>query len=425
MRASVSLRRIALAHQGLTGKRKLGRGIGGVRSALQRLGYVQIDTISVVARAHHHTFWSRVGGYRDDLIDRLIGRGEAFEYWSHAAAYLPMRDYRFSLPAMRAYRNGEERWIRSRNPKLMRAVLERIREEGPLRARDFVASPRGSPGWWDWKPAKGALEQLFIQGELMCVRREGFEKVYDLAERVLPSDVDVTEPSVDEHAAHLIDITLRAHGFAAPRTFTYGIRLGSRNAPTRAAVKALLGQGVDDGTLSTAEAADGRVFYGRPDVLAERPRKPPPTVRILSPFDNSIIQRDRALGLFDFDYQLECYVTEAKRRWGYFCLPLLFGDSFVGRMDCKAHRATGTFEIRRLYLEKPLGEAFDPAFSAAVWDYAQYTGCDTVEVSSVSPAREHTRMAQALHEHGADCLPQGNPAQDKQHQQGDSRTGGA
>ena len=392
----IGLRRITLSRQGLIGRRKLGRGIDGVRKTLDRLGYVQIDTISVVARAHHHTFWSRVSGYRDELINRLIRRGEAFEYWSHAAAYLPMRHYRFSLPAMRAFRNGEERWMRSREPKTMRWVMHRIREEGPLRARDFVESPRGSPGWWDWKPAKGALEQLFMQGDLMCVRRDGFEKVYDLAERALPRDALTSEPPVEEHAAHLIDITLRAHGFAAPRTFTYGICLGKKNAPTRAAVKALLRQGVENGTLATAGAANGRMFYGRPEAFAERPRKPPPTVRILSPFDNCIIQRDRAFGLFDYDYQLECYVTEAKRRWGYFCLPLLFGDAFVGRMDCKAHRATGLFEIRHLHLESPLGEAFDPAFSAAAWDYARYTGCDEVEVSRVSPGNERTRIVRAI-----------------------------
>ena len=396
MTSSTALRRIALARQGLIGRRRLGRGLDGVRKTLDRLGYVQIDTISVVARAHHHTFWSRVSGYRDEHVNRLIRRGEAFEYWSHAAAYLPMRDYRFSLPAMRAFRNGEERWMRSREPKVMRTVLERIRHEGPLRARDFVDSPRGSPGWWDWKPAKGALEQLFMQGDLMCVRRDGFEKIYDLTERALPGDAVTSEPSVEEHAAHLIDTTLRAHGIAAPRTFTYGICLGKRNAPTRAAVKALLTERVRNGSLATAEAANGRLFYGLPEALAEGPRKPPPVVRILSPFDNSIIQRDRALGLFEFDFLLECYVTEAKRRWGYFCLPVLLGDTFVGRMDCKAHRATGVFEIRHLHLEKPAGEAFDAAFSAAVRDYAEYNGCARVEVSRVSPAGERPRMARAL-----------------------------
>lgn len=390
------LRRIALNHQGLTGRRKLGRGLRGVRNTLQRLGFVQIDTISVVARAHHHTFWSRVSGYREEQVNRLVARGEAFEYWSHAAAILPMRDYRFSLPAMRAFRNGEERWMRSREPRVMREVLERIGQEGPLRARDFTEPRRGASGWWDWKPAKGALEQLFMQGDLMCVRRDGLEKVYDLTERVLPAEVDTREPTIEEHAEHLLQTTLRAHGVAAPRTFTYGICLGSRNAPTRAALKALLQQGTHSGALVAVQGPDGNRYYARPRTLEQRPRKPAPVVRILSPFDNSIIQRDRALGLFDFNFQLECYVTEAKRRWGYFCLPLLFGDTFAGRMDCKAHRAKGVFEIRHLHLEGSPGEAFDPAFSASVMDYARFTGCDAVEVSRVSPAAEQPRITRAL-----------------------------
>ena len=119
-------------------------------------------------------------------------------------------------------------------------------------------------------------------------------------------------------------------------------------------------------------------------------------VRILSPFDNSIIQRDRAAALFGFDFTLECYVTEKKRRWGYFCLPLLFGDAFVGRMDCKAHRATGTFEIRHLHLEQEPGEAFDAAFGKAVLDYARYNGCEEVEVSRVSPAGNRPRILAAV-----------------------------
>ena len=391
-----SLRRIALSHQGLFGKRKIGRGIDGVLKTLERLGYVQIDTISVVARAHHHTFWSRVSGYRQDQVNRLIERGGAFEYWSHAAAYLPMRDYRFSLPAMRAFRNREERWVRSREPKLMRAVLDRIRIDGPLRARDFAEPKPANAGWWDWKPAKGALEQLFMQGDLMCIRRDGFEKVYDLTERVLPGHVATAMPTVEEHANHLIDLMLDAHGIAAARTFAYGICLGRRNRPTRNAVKSMLAQRVGTGELTAIELPNGETLYGLPEVVAQRPRKPPMRVRILSPFDNSIIQRDRALGLFAFDFQLECYVTEAKRRWGYFCLPLLFGDAFVGRMDCKAHRVKRVFEIRHLHIEKPLDEAFDQEFAKAVWDYARFNNCTAVEVSKVTPDRHRARLKQCL-----------------------------
>ncbi len=393
-----ALRRIALAHQGLLGARRLGGGLAGMRKTLDRIGYVQIDTISVVARAHHHTFWSRVSGYRDEQINRLIRRGEAFEYWAHAAAFLPMRHYRFALPVMNAYRRGEERWVRSRDGKLMRAVLDRIREEGPLRVRDFETPPReGAQAWWNWKPAKGALEQLFMQGDLMSVGREGLEKIYDLPERVLPRDVVTVEPAIPELAEHLVEITLRAHGFAAARTFTYGIRYGgARSKETRAAVRDVLERGLRSGELTSVDTGGRQRFFGRTDDLARRPGKPAGVVRILSPFDNSVIHRDRAREIFDFDFQFECYVTEAKRRWGYYCLAILFGDTFVGRMDCKAHRDAGRFEIKHLYVEKPLDEAFDAAFSAAVWDYARLTGCDDVQVSAVTPARDKPRIERCL-----------------------------
>ena len=393
--SATALGRIALSHQGLVGKRRLCTGLPGVRKALDQLGYIQIDTISVVARAHHHTLWSRVSGYRDDHVNRLMRRGEAFEYWAHAAAFLPMRHYRYALPTMRAFRKGEQRWMRSRDGRAMRAVLDRIRDEGRLRTRDFEEPRRGSSGWWDWKPAKRALEQLFMQGDLMSAGRDGLEKVYDLAERLLPRDVVTVEPTVDEQAAHLVDTTLRAHGMAASRAFTYGIRYGLRNGPIRAAVKRLLEERLRSGALAKVRA-NGDTFFAPPEVLAARPRKPAEVVRILSPFDNSVIQRDRARTLFDFDFQLECYVPESKRRWGYYCLPVLFGDTFVGRMDCKAHRDTGVFEIRHLHVESPLSEAFDTAFSTAVWEYARFTGCDAVEVSAVSPRSHQTRIERCL-----------------------------
>ena len=189
------LRRIALEAQGLTRSSPFGRGTGGAERALEQLGYVQIDTISVVSRAHHHTLYNRIPGYQPKLLDKLVAERRAFEYWFHAAAYLPMRDYRYALPRMRRFKRGEMRWMRSRDQKLMDQVLDRIRFDGPLRARDFEDPSHKHGGWWDWKPAKRALEQLFMQGDLMVAAREGFQKTYDLPERVLPAGVDTRIPS--------------------------------------------------------------------------------------------------------------------------------------------------------------------------------------------------------------------------------------
>ncbi len=416
----VQLRRLALSHQGLAGRRKIGTGLAGAQKALEQLGYVQIDTISVVARAHHHTFFTRVSKYHEAILNRLVSRRRAFEYWCHAASYLPMRDYRFALPMMRAAARGEMRWMRSRDRKLMAWVKDRIRAEGPLFARDFErprrgsargdpsqaenprrGSARGDPsqidrsargssaqaenprheGWWDWKPAKRALEQLFMEGELMSVERQGFQKRYELAERFLPADVDTTEPSLREHADHVIDTMLTAHGFATDRTVAYF----RRDARVRSAARQRLAERVREGDLVRRRTAAGEPIYARPDAFDRTLRQLPDMVRILSPFDNVVIQRQRCLAVFGFDYTIECYLPAEKRRFGYFALPILFRECFAGRMDCKAHRPEGRFEIKTLFLEDDVPDAFLPAFASAVGEYAAFTGCPAVEVGTVSP----------------------------------------
>ena len=374
------LRQLAVSHQGLAGKRRMGRGLAGCQRVLEQLGYVQIDTISVVARAHHHTLFTRVGGYREHYLNRLLAQGTAFEYWCHAAAYLPMRDYRFALPMMRAVASGEMLSHRKRDQKIRTRVRDRIRAEGPLGAKDFEDPRAQRSGWWDWKPAKLALEQLFLEGELMCVAREGFQKRYDLAERVLPATVDTTEPSAQEHADHVIERGLAAHGFATERTIAYF----RRDARVRAEIRRRLKAQAAAGQLETCRSADGEVLYARPGMFDSSTRRPTDVVRILSPFDNLVIQRRRNVSVFGFDYTIECYVPEAKRQFGYFALPILFRNGLVGRMDCKAHRTERRFEIKALYLDD-VPEAFLPAFAAAVAEYAAFTGCDEVAVTKVLP----------------------------------------
>lgn len=377
------LRSVALAHQGLAGKRKLGSGLAGAEKALCRIGHVQIDTISVVARAHHHILYNRVGRYDETLLNRLVKAHRAFEYWSHAACYLPMGDYRFALPMMRGVANGEWGWWhRDRNPRLRAWVMDRIRAEGPLFARDFEDTRQRRAGWWDRKPAKRALEQLFMEGDLVSIERRGFQKRYELAERFLPSSVDMREPSIEEHADHLIDVTIRAHGFATARNITY-LR---RDPKLRAMVRRQLEARVRAGGLVAYRTATGEPIYARAGTFDAAPKRFAPLVRILSPFDNVVIQRQRAARFFDFDYTIECYVPAAKRRYGYFALPLLYRDRFFGRMDCKAHRSEGRFEIKALFLEGDVSDAFLSAFREAVVDYAAFTGCKEIAVGNVSPS---------------------------------------
>ena len=377
------LRRIALAAQGLLQAQPFGRGLTGARKAINHIGYVQIDTISVVERAHHHVFYARVPNFKPAMTNQLLVKRDIFEYWAHAAAFLPIADFRFSLPYKRAIKNGRVHWYKNPDRKLMGELLARIRTDGPLRSRDLESETKKGAGWWDWKPAKRAIEQLYMEGDLMVSSREGFQKVYDLTERVLPSDINTDMPSIEEFAAHLVDQQLRCHGFASLKGFTY-LR---RNAELRKAVKALVEERLARGALEQLELNDGEVFLMEAGAFDRSLPRLNRRLLILSPFDNSVIQRERLKALFDYDYTIECYVPAAKRQYGYFSLPLLYGDEFIGRMDCKAHRKESHLEIKFLHFEP---HSFDEdavlaAFGDAIKQFCQFQGCASVSLRRVEP----------------------------------------
>ena len=381
MSLAAKLRRIALDRQGLLSANPFGRGKQAVLRAIEHLGYVQIDTISVVARAHHHVLWSRVANYQSAFIDRLVRERRIFEYWFHAAAWLPMRDYRFALPRMQQL-NGERNWFSGGDRRLMDEILRRIAAEGPMRARDFADPAHRGNGWWEWKPAKRALEQLFMQGELMAARRDGFQKVYDLPHRVLPDWVDTRTPSLDEYAAYLVDTTLRAHGFATLQSMTY-LRKGQA---LRKAVRELLEMRIADGSLVCIEHRDNHFYIG-PERLESRAPRSAGRARLLSPFDNVLIQRQRGREVFGFDYQIECYLPGPRRQYGYFCLPILYRDRFVGRADCKAHRERGLLEIRSLHLERRVDDGFEAALGREMEAFAAFNRCRDITASSEAANR--------------------------------------
>ena len=208
------LGRVALAAQGLTKQRPFGNGLAGTRRAIEHLGYVQIDAISVINRAHLHTLWNRVPDFAASHLDRLIAQRKVFEYWFHAASYLPMRDFRFALPRMQAIKNGKRHWGLDEDARVLRAIMERITLEGALKARELstMRPTQNSAGWWNFGPIKRALAQLQMQGDLIVVGRDGFEKSYDLPERVIPDAIDTSTPTTEALAEHLVATGLRAHG---------------------------------------------------------------------------------------------------------------------------------------------------------------------------------------------------------------------
>lgn len=374
------LRRLALSAQGLLQAQPFGRGRAGARRAISHLGYVQIDTLSVVERAHHHVLQSRVPHYQPEMMDQLLANGEIFEYWSHAAAFLPMDDFRFSLPYKHAIKNGQTHWYKTRDQALMADLLARVRSDGPIRARDLESGTAQRGAWWDWKPAKKALEQLYIEGDLMVSDRAGFQKSYDLAERVLPTGVDTRMPDTERLACHLLDQQLRCHGLVSLKGLTY-LR---RNPALRKAMKTQVDERLAERMLEAVQLSDGEVFLLPAGALDQPLPRLNNRLRILSPFDNSVIQRDRLRALFQYDYQLECYLPAARRQYGYFSLPLLYRGEFIGRMDCKAHRKIGQLEVRYLHLEPHRFEqdAVIAALVEALQVFCPLQQCDRVVLSA-------------------------------------------
>ncbi len=346
--------------------------------AIEHLGYIQIDTISVVERAHHHVLWSRNPQYRAIHLEQLLEQKQVFEYWSHAAAYLPMADYRFSLPRKLAIASGEREHWYARDPALMRHVLERIRVDGPLRVKDFEHHGKPIPEWQS-KPAKRALEYLFMQGDLMVPRRQAFHKVYDLTERVLPADTNTSPPTSAEYAHFLIRRYLQAHGLAQASDFGYLLK-GIKPAIQHALKNMLKSGEMQEITPDWLTDTQTKRWYVLPESLALLGQPLRPHLLILSPFDNLLIQRERLRKLFGFDYQIECYLPEAKRRYGYFSLPILWDGRLVARIDCKAERKSKILTVNHLALEAAIGdeEAFRAALAAAMPAFLAFNACQAV-----------------------------------------------
>ena len=357
-------------------------GPEGTYEIIRHLGYVQIDTISAVERSHHHTLWNRCRSYTPADLDILQSAPRLiFEYWSHAAAYLTVQDYRFCLPRMQRIRKGDIGWF-PRNKRMIGYVLERIKSEGPLQAKDFE-SPGKKPGpWWDWKPAKIALEYLFLEGTLLVARRKGFQKVYDLAERVLPTHIDTRMPSSTEMAQYLIETGLRSLGLVSRKDFTY------QRKDRLEKIAAVLQDKLKKNSLKTVSIEGVKEpYYTSTGLLEALDARIPPYLRFLSPFDNFLIRRQRVLDLFNFQYQLECYVPAAKRKRGYFSLPVLYRDRLIGTMDAKAVRKTGIFLIKNLYLDQiPADEDdFRACFHQELRAFMAFNGCSQLEVEFISP----------------------------------------
>lgn len=348
-------RLLHLAAQGLLAPPRRKAGPLDIMSAIRRMALLQIDTISVVARSPYLVLYSRLGHYDPAWLDAALASGQLFEYWAHEACFVPSEDYRLLRhrmldPAQMGWKYPQ-RWL-EQHQDAVNTILEQIRQHGPVRSADFKRSGGKGDGWWDWKPEKRHLEVLFTLGQLMVKERRSFQRVYDVAERVMPDWSDARDlPSVEAAQRDMVRHSCRALGVVKAGWVADYYRL------KRGKYDALLHQLADAGELIPAriEGWQHDVFVHHSlqaelALAAENKLKSGHSTA-LSPFDPVVWDRKRASELFGFDYRIECYTPAAKRQFGYFVLPLLSRGRLVGRMDAKAHRQQGVFEIKALYLE--------------------------------------------------------------------------
>ncbi len=398
---------MVLNAQLLDGGTKLPRGKEGIARVVEKLHYVQIDTITVIERAHNHTLWTRRPDYDPQMLHELQAKDRrVFEYWGHAASYLPMSEYRFYLPRMRRFDDPYTKWDRELLDKyghLLKPVLARIRKEGPLMSKDFETPAQAKRSELEQpKPVKAALAMLVWRGDIMIAERRNFEKIYDLTERVLPDNVDTSVPGGDELGRFLVRAALSAYGVARENEICRHI-----DAAPKELISNALDDLIDAGELVHlhVEGDEKPEYYALSKILqkAARLKAVPPRVYLLSPFDNLIIQRVRTKRLFGFDYVLECYVPPAKRKYGYYVLPILWDENLVGRLDPKAERKKKTLILRSLVFEKEfkLYNEFLPSFAEKLWELARFNLCEQIEFMKVSPAK----IKPALQRHVKDATP--------------------
>lgn len=389
-------RRFLLSGQGLLGDPGRHATSASVYRQVERMAFVQVDTINAVERAHHHILMSRFDDYRPDRLTHLLERNrKLFEHWTHDAAVIPASWLPYWMHRFERY----ERDMRARPywAKRMRGEVDavlaevrgRIERDGALRSVDFEhpdpTHRTGGQGFWNWKPQKAALEWLWRTGEVSVARRDSFQKVYDLTERVFPELAALALPTHEEH----VGWACRA-AFERLEVATSGEVAQFMDAVSNAEARAWCSAAAASGELEDVlvEAVDGsapRQAYARAGWRrrARRLGDAPPRARLINPFDPVIRDRKRALRVFGFDYRIEVFVPAAKRRYGYYVLPILEGERFIGRLDPKHDRERGVLDVRQVWWEddvratRPRRRSVERALDV----FAEQIGAARVELS--------------------------------------------
>ena len=412
-----AIRAVALHAQGLAEPTRRGSrpDIEEVCRTVERVGWVQIDTLQVVNRAQYLTLWSRLGSYDTGLLDQMLfdggntspdNRRRLFEYWAHAACIIPLTEYRNFIPLMRRRAEGRNGWHRRWTPtpeqqEPVRRLYEQVKSDGAATPADFRTEKKAAGSWFDWDYSKRALEYLYDIGDLAISNRINFQRIYDVRERVLPSWVDQCAPPEEEAVRRLFEISVRALGICTPGHVGPYFHM----SPTEA--RPLVQKLIDSGTFARIEAqlADrttGHLLIHRDDlplleaaadgeVRAER-------TTFLNPFDSLFWARNRDRDFWGFHQVLECYKREHERIWGYFCLPILDRDRLVGRFDPKMERRSGLLRIKSLYLEPGVRPSARLASSiaGAMRDFMRFHDATDLVIEESDPPAFGSRVVSAV-----------------------------
>ncbi|MTE23581.1 winged helix-turn-helix domain-containing protein [Microbacterium sp. ZXX196] len=405
-------RRIALAAQGLGSARATDPGPRSIAATIRRMGVLQIDSVNVFARSHYLPLYSRLGAYEPAALDRLVMRratparpARFVEYLAHEAAFMPVEDWPLWGFRRREVRDRAGRWGGWAADPGNASVVDRVRAEladrGPLRPAEVESVGRAARGgpWWDWDHVKRALEFLWASGEVAIAGRQGFERVYALAEQVLPSEVIGRDAPYDVSVRELVLRAARASGVATIADLNDYFRLRDQRA-----VKVAVAELVDAGELSPVAVEGWADQAGRPlPAWIHRSARLPRAIDravVLTPFDPVVWFRDRAERLFDFHYRIEIYVPQAQRRFGYYSLPVLVDDRVVGRVDLKADRAASALRVQSAWWEPhAAGGHAAERIADELRRAADWQGLERVTVSRWGDATDHLAAALAAERH--------------------------
>ncbi|HSV53584.1 MAG TPA: crosslink repair DNA glycosylase YcaQ family protein [Burkholderiaceae bacterium] len=396
-------RNLQLAAQGLLVAPRRTATPLALRRCIERMQLLQIDTIHVVARSPYLVLHSRLGHYPMRWLEQALSQAHVFETWAHEASFAPLQD----LHLHRAYNQSKrDHWgIRhGRNShaeqrEQLDKLLAHIRNNGPVKSSHFERQDGTSGGWWSWKGEKRWLEALFANGELMVARRENFHRVYDLPERVVPALSGMELPSTDQVHKSFIEKSITALGITRARWVHDYFRIKPRLKD--ADLDALVEQGRVHRVAVQGWPDPGYVHASHGALLKKglAGKLQASHTTLLSPFDPIVWDRERASGMFDFDYTIECYTSQEKRIYGYFVLPILHRGELIGRLDAKAHRADGIFEIKALFLQDgvrldagQMQEVAQALQRCAIWH-----GTPSVHLTRTVPHKLRPQLLKALH----------------------------